>query len=250
MNQWFYDEFQHCGVDYAKAAQAEAYDERHRRFRDYEKEFEGMLEFLGLRDTAAMTVVDLGCGTGAAAVLAAGRFKTVHAVDVSEAMIGQAQKKAGGNIPNLRFVNAGFLSYNHEAEPADLVMTKVALHHLPDFWKQIALLRINGMLKTGGLLYLHDVVFQFESEDYAGKIHGWIAGLEKAAGGQFMPEVRTHIRDEYSTFGWIMAGMLERAGFVVEKFRSSDEFMTEYACRKVRDVKREGPGDKDPEASL
>lgn len=31
-------------------------------------------------------------------------------------------------------------------------MTRVALHHLPDFWKQVALLRMNAMLKMGGML--------------------------------------------------------------------------------------------------
>lgn len=57
-----------------------------------------------------------------------------------------------------------FRSYRHDAEPVDLVITKAALHHLPDFWEQIALLRINRMVKIGGLLYIQDVVFHFLSE--------------------------------------------------------------------------------------
>jgi len=59
-----YDEYKHCGVDYSKATQAEEYDDQHQKFRDYEKEFKGMLEFLELQNTADQTVVDLGCGTG------------------------------------------------------------------------------------------------------------------------------------------------------------------------------------------
>jgi hypothetical protein len=43
-------------------------------------------------------------------------------------------------------------------------------------------------------------------------------------------------RDEYSTFGWIMNGMIESSGFAVEKCKSDDKFVTEYACRKVNEL--------------
>lgn len=241
MNRWLYDEFKHCGVDYSKAKEAGIYDDRHRKFRDYEKEFRDMLDFLGLRDTEDKTVVDLGCGTGATSIFAAEVFKTVYAVDVSDVMIEKAREKTGGQVPNLKFIKAGFLSYEHEGEPVDVVVTKAAFHHLPDFWKQIALLRMNKMMKRGGLLYIHDVVFQFDPREYAGRIASWISGLEKAAGEEFRPEVETHIRDEYSTFGWIMKGLMERAGFALEKCRSDDGFVTEYACRKVNELNRPLP---------
>jgi ubiquinone/menaquinone biosynthesis C-methylase UbiE len=235
MPPWIYDEFKHCGVDYSKARQAGVYDDRHQKFRDYAHEFKVMMDFLGIRKAEGMTVVDMGCGTGATALFAAGLFKTVYAVDVSEAMLERAQAKPGGTVPNLVFVHAGFLSYEHAGEPVDLVITKAALHHLPDFWKQIALIRINRMMKMGGLLYIHDVVFQFDPQAYAGRIDAWISGFEKVAGEEFRLEVEAHIRDEYSTFGWIMQGLLEKAGFAIEQCRSNDGFMTEYACRKVRE---------------
>ncbi len=63
MNTWLYDEFKHCGVDYSKAEQAGLADEQHQKFRDYEKEFTGMLDFLKLQDTKNMTL-DLGCESG------------------------------------------------------------------------------------------------------------------------------------------------------------------------------------------
>jgi ubiquinone/menaquinone biosynthesis C-methylase UbiE len=233
MNKWQFDEFKHRGVDYSKAKQAEIYDEEHQKFRDYEQEFRGMMDFLGLHNTENMTIVDLGCGTGATSIFAADLFKTVYAVDVSEVMIEKAKRKLDKNVHNLKFVNAGFLSYEQEGEPVDLVVTKTALHHLPDFWKQIALLRINRMVKMGGLLYIHDIVFQFDPQEYVSKINSWISRFEEVAGEEFRLEVEIHIRDEYSTFGWIMNGMLEKAGFAVEKCRPYDDFMTEYACRKV-----------------
>jgi ubiquinone/menaquinone biosynthesis C-methylase UbiE len=134
MTNWIYDEFKHCGVDYSKAKQAEIYDERHQKFRNYENEFNEMLNFLDIQEAKGKIVVDLGCGTGA------GLFKTVYAVDVSDAMIKKAKEKIRGRAHNLIFVNAGFLSYEHKGAPADLVITKAAFHHLPDFWKQIALM--------------------------------------------------------------------------------------------------------------
>ncbi|MCE5333151.1 MAG: methyltransferase domain-containing protein [Desulfobacteraceae bacterium] len=234
MENWLYDESRHCGVDYSEAQQAESYDERHGKFRDYEREFKEMMNFLGLRDTKDKMIVDLGCGTGAISILAAGFFKAVCAVDVSKAMIEEAKRKLDGNVRNLRFVNAGFLSYKHEGEPADLVVTKAAFHHLPDFWKQIGLMRINKMLKMEGILYIHDVVFQFDPQEYIDRIDSWIAGFERIAGKEFRKEVETHIREEHSTFGWIMNGMLQKAGFAVDKCKSDDGFVTEYACRKVK----------------
>ncbi|MFA5259870.1 MAG: methyltransferase domain-containing protein [Candidatus Omnitrophota bacterium] len=236
MNEWLYDEFKHCGVDYSKAGQAEMFDEQHQKFRDYEREFREMMDFLGLHNTEDKTIVDLGCGTGAISIFAASLFKAVYAVDISNVMIEKAKKKLNKDVHNLKFVNAGFLSYEHEGDRADVVVTKVAFHHLPDFWKQIALLRINRMLKMGGLLYIHDIVFQFDPQEYVSKINSWISAFEKAAGEEFRREVETHIREEYSTFGWIMKGMIEKAGFTVEKCRSADGFVTEHACRKVNEL--------------
>lgn len=233
---WLYNESRHCGVDYSNVEQAEVYDHKHQKFRDYEKEFMGMMQFLGISDPEDKIIIDLGCGTGASSILAAGLFKTVFAVDVSEVMLETAKRKLAENVQNIKFVNAGFLSYEHEGEPADVVITKAAFHHLPDFWKQIALLRINGMLKPGGLLYIHDVVFHFDPQEYIGRINSWISGFDKVAGEEFRSEVETHIRDEYSTFGWIMKGIIERAGFTVERCKSDDGFVTEYACRKIKEL--------------
>lgn len=236
MDAWQYDEFKHRGIDYSKVEQAEIYDERHQMFRDFRKEFDGMMAFLEIDRPETMTLIDLGCGTGALSVMAAARFRSVCAVDVSEAMLDQARGKAAGKFDNIVFAHGGFLTYRHTCDAADVVVTKMALHHLPDFWKQIALLRINRMLKPGGRFYLYDVVFRFAPAEYAARIGAWIEGLEAVAGERFRCEIEAHIRNEYSTFDWVLKGMLERAGFAVEKDRSSDGFLCEYACRKATDT--------------
>lgn len=236
MNNWLYKEFKHCGVDYSDSKQAEIYDQQHQKFRNYEKEFTEMLDYLSLDNPQGMTLVDLGCGTGATAIYAAKHFKKIFAVDVSDVMIKQAKRRAEQeNISNIEFINSGFLSYEHKTQPVDLVLTKAAFHHLPDFWKQIALLRINKMLKMSGRLYIHDVVFHFQPADYLTKINEWISTFEVMAGKEFKSEVEIHIRDEFSTFSWIMEGMLLKAGFEIEKIRTADGFVTEYACKKIKE---------------
>ena len=248
MNNWIYNEFKHCGVNYSDIKQAEIYDEQHQKFRDYEKEVVDFLSDLSLDNTQDLILLDLGCGTGATSIYASKHFKKIYAVDVSEVMINQAIRKSEKeNISNIEFINSGFLNYEHKAELVDIVLTKAALHHLPDFWKQIALLRINKMLKMGGVFYLFDVVFHFQPTEYIAKISKFISAYEASAGEQFKAEVETHIRDEFSTFSWIMEGMLARAGFEIEKSKTSDGFVMEYFCKKVEEITLPNMGDQKDE---
>ncbi len=236
MNNWFFNELNHCGVDYSNKKQAEDYDNQHQKFRDYEKEFADMINFLSLSNTKELSLLDLGCGTGAIAIYASKLFKKIYAVDISEAMINQAKRKAvNEEIDNIEFVNAGFLSYEHSSEKVDIIMTKAALHHLPDFWKQIALLKMNKMLKMGGILYISDVIYHFEPIEYTERINTWISHFESIAGSKFKAEIETHIRDEYSTFNWIIEDMLKRAGFSFKKSRTNDGFLTEHYCIKTEE---------------
>jgi len=238
MKKWFYNEYKHCGVDYSDLKQAQIYDQQHQKFRNYEKEVADFLHNLALDNTEDLTLIDLACGTGATSIYASKYFKKIYAVDVSEVMIEQAIEKAKReNISNIEFINSGFLSYEHQEEKVDIVLTKSALHHLPDFWKQIALLKMNQMLKIGGVLYLFDIIFHFDPSEYCSRINQFISAYETAAGEQLKTEIETHIRDEFSTFSWIIEGMLTRAGFKVEKNSPlQDGFIMEYFCKKVKDV--------------
>ena len=231
---WRYDETKHCGVDYSDEAQVRQYDENHLKFRNFKQEVEHLLAELDIQESERLSLVDMGCGTGATVIAAAKYFRKLYAVDVSPVMLEVARRKAAAaGIANIEFINAGFLSYRHGHDPVDIVTTKAAFHHLPDFWKQVALLNINGMLKTGGIFHLFDVVFHFPPEEYERKIDGWIDNFGKMTNPEFRKEIDTHIRDEYSTFGWILEGMLQRAGFAIEKSSSPDGFSTEYFCRKL-----------------
>ena len=64
----------------------------------------------------------------------------VTAVDVSPAMVATLRQRAAAEgLTNLVAVQAGFLTYEHAGPPVDGVFTRNALHHLPDFWKAVAL---------------------------------------------------------------------------------------------------------------
>jgi putative AdoMet-dependent methyltransferase len=232
MKSWTIDESKHCGVDYADDSRADRYDENHGRFRNYREEFEHLLRFAEIRNPETRTMLDLGCGTGATAAAAAGVFRTVYAVDVSAAMLDRARRKLAGNPTDVRFVQAGFLTYEHRDAPVDLVVTRSALHHLPDFWKQAALSRIHRMTAPDGLLFIQDIVFRFDPEETESQVETWISAIEQIAGAPFRSEAETHVRDEHSTFHWILTGMIERAGFQILKFEFHEGFNAEYLCRR------------------
>jgi SAM-dependent methyltransferase len=168
-----------------------------------------LLQELGLQPDSL--VVDLGAGTGSFAFAAAAVAARVVAVDVSPAMVEAMQARL---IPNIEPVNAGFLTYDHVGEPADFVYSRNALHHLPDYWKGIALTRIASLLRPGGILRLRDLVYSFEPDDAEAILEAWIArGAIEPSAGWTREELRAHVRDEHSTFGWIMEGLLSQAGF-------------------------------------
>jgi ubiquinone/menaquinone biosynthesis C-methylase UbiE len=166
----------------------------------------------------ASTLIDFGAGTGTFALAAAPHCKRVIAVDVSPAMLEAIQTRAAEDgVTNVACVQAGFLSYEHQGAPADFAYTRNALHHLPDFWKGIALRRIAQVLAPGGLLRLRDLVFSFDVAEAEAGIAEWIdaAAVERPEDGWTRDELVTHVREEHSTFTWLLEPLIERAGFEI-----------------------------------
>ena len=173
----------------------------------------------------------MGAGTGAFALHAAKHCRKVYAVDVSSAMLERCQRKCEEmGISNVLYCNNGFLTYNHEAEPADAVVSIAAIHHLPDFWKLVALRRAAEMLKAGGRFFLFDIVFPSEATNLEDQINTGIRSIAKQSGHELAAEAIIHIREEYSTYDWVMEGLLERAGFEIESAKYGDGFQATYVC--------------------
>ncbi|MDY7033577.1 MAG: class I SAM-dependent methyltransferase [Thermodesulfobacteriota bacterium] len=233
MKDWIYNELHQVGVDYSKKDTVNNYDNEMESFRDYEKEVRVFLDKLHVSDLTQLTVIDIGCGTGAFSIHASKYFKHIYAVDISQEMLNTASLKAKVmNINNIEFRHSGFLQFQ-PAEKADIIYTKWAFHHLPDYWKQAGLLNMNKMLKPDGILFLSDVVFQFEF-DYETNIETLLNELSKDFSEEFVNETKLHIRDEYSTFDWILEGLIQRAGFHIEKSHTENVLESEYFCRKIK----------------
>lgn len=228
---WRFDEMKSCGSKFNNIFCAARYDKQHRKFRDYEKESEDIISLLALEPQE--TVLDMGCGTGAFAINAAKYFKKVFAVDISQAMLRCARKKAARDkLDNIEFLHGGFLSYKHYAEPVDAVVSVLVLHHLPDFWKLVGLRRLGQMLRTGGKLYLFDVVYSFNIASYESSCKRFIESMAERTGAEMKSAMESHFSREYSTFGWVIEGMLEKAGFEIEKADYKDDFFTAFLCTK------------------
>ncbi len=229
---WQYNELKFSGVDYSSVEQVAAFDAVHKKFRDYANGTEEIIRRLGIDSNT--TVIDLGSGTGAFTLHAAGRCKKIHAVDISAAMIDYCRQQAEKEgLTNIEFHQGGLLSYEHADEPADAAVCIAALHHLPDFWKLKALTRCRGMLKPGGRLLLFDIVFPSTQPDLDRKIDEFIKGMEVMAGARLAEEAVIHVRDEFSTYDWIMEGIIRRSGFQIDAAEYGKGFQSTYVCTKV-----------------
>lgn len=230
---WYPNEIALAGAEHLDPAFAAGYD---RKVGDAGSQDAAALPRLGLSQGAV--VVDMGAGTGTFALAAAALGYRVIAVDVSDAMLREAARKEEGR--DLELVQAGMLTYVHRGPPADLVHSRNALHHLPDFWKAIALRRMASMLRPGGLLRLRDIVFSFEATEADDAIERWLAAApERAEDGWTRTELEEHLRTEFSTFAWILEPMLERCGFSIREAHYNDAgTFADYLCERVIVVSR------------
>jgi ubiquinone/menaquinone biosynthesis C-methylase UbiE len=231
---WTLDELAHAGPEHLDPDFVAGYDRKagyEAGMGDVDADLD---EFAarGLDRTA--TLVDLGAGTGRLALAAATRFGRVVAVDVSPAMLRLVRERAAeAGLSNLSCVRAGFLSYEHTGSPVDAVCTRNALHQLPDFWKTMALERIAGLLRPGGLLRLRDLIFDFRPGDAEEIIGRWLDnGASDPALGYTRADFAEHLRTEYSTFRWLFEPMLEAAGFEIVQVDFRGSIYGAYTCVK------------------
>ncbi len=229
LNDWLHDEFRQTGKDYSSTDEVAMYDESHAKFRDVLKESNELLDTLSVKPGESL--IDFGCGTGVFAIEAARRSLQVIAIDISPAMLSYAKSKATElGVDSISFVESGFLNYQHLSEPIDYVTTSFAFHHLPDYWKAIALKNIYKILKPSGRLYMQDVVI--EEENSIENINSFIESQEQLDGEFLRVDAIEHFRDEFSTYDWVLEGMLERAGFRVDSKESISGLVARYFCTK------------------
>ena len=219
---WWLDEVGHAGAEHLDAKYVAAYDEKSPT--DWSEDID-RLSTLGVG--SASTVVDLGAGTGTFALAVQPHVARVVAVDVSPTMVELMRSRG------IEAVEAGFLTYQHSGTTANLVHTRNALHHLPDFWKGVALDRVAQILRPGGVLILEDIVYAFDPSNAATFIDPWLANAPTdPARGWTAEQLAEHVRTEYSTFSWLLESMLDHAGFdVADRWISESRVYASYTCR-------------------
>jgi 2-polyprenyl-3-methyl-5-hydroxy-6-metoxy-1,4-benzoquinol methylase len=202
---WYYNERRQIGLDSAVASIYDRHDDSDIRAR-------AALTMLGVQ--RGWRVADIGCGNGVLAVEAALMGAEVDAVDISPAMLGLARIQASDRKVAIRTQSAGLLSFAYQPDTYDLIVSEFTLHHLPDFWKAVAMSRIHAALKPGANFYLRDIVYVSMPDGSERDVEAWADFSTKNHDFE-RASVVTHMRDEYSTFGWVMERMLTDVGFTL-----------------------------------
>jgi 2-polyprenyl-3-methyl-5-hydroxy-6-metoxy-1,4-benzoquinol methylase len=202
---WYYNERRRIGLDSAVAAIYDRHDDSDLRAR-------AALSMLGVKP--GWRVADIGCGNGVLACEAALLGAEVDAIDISPAMLALAEVYARDRKAPIRTQSAGLLSFAYQPNSYDLIVSEFTLHHLPDFWKAVALSRIHGALKPGANFYLRDIVFVSMPDGSERDVEQW-ADFNIKNHDFERDSVVTHMRDEYSTFGWVIERLLTEAGFTL-----------------------------------
>jgi ubiquinone/menaquinone biosynthesis C-methylase UbiE len=217
---WFIDELRYAGRENLDAGHVERYDAKEDAGAADEV---ALLERLGL--SRESLVLELGSGTGQFTIEVAPACARVIAVDVSAPMLRRLRAKVMAmRLTNVELVHAGFLTYEHAGGPADFVYSRFALHHLPDFWKAVALDRLRRIVRPGGILRLWDVVYDFAPAEVEERIEAWCAtGGDEVEGEWSRAELEEHVRDEHSTFTWVLEPMIERSGFEIAHADHSED---------------------------
>ena len=147
---WYYNERRSIGINSAVASIYDGQDDSDLRAR-------AALTMLGVQ--RGWRVADIGCGDGVLACEAALMGADVDAIDISPAMLALAEIQARDRKVAIRTQSAGLLSFAYQPNSYDLVVSEFALHHLPDFWKAVALARIFARSSPARCFYLRDIVF-------------------------------------------------------------------------------------------
>jgi 2-polyprenyl-3-methyl-5-hydroxy-6-metoxy-1,4-benzoquinol methylase len=219
---WYYNERRPIGLDSAVASIYDGDDNSDLRAR-------AALTMLGVR--RGWRVADIGCGNGILACEAALMGAEVDAIDISPAMLALAELQARDRNVAIRTQSAGLLSFAYQPDAYDLIVSEFTLHHLPDFWKTVALARIFCALKPGASFYLRDIVFVSTPDRSERDVEQW-ADFNIKNHPFSRDSVVTHMRDEYSTFGWVIERMLTDVGFTLESADYHAPLHGTYLLRK------------------
>jgi putative AdoMet-dependent methyltransferase len=196
-------------------------------FRDVGAENRETLAMLDLPPGTA--VLEIGCGTGRFARAAAAEGFSVTAIDVSAVMLEYLRHRViEEGLAGIETQHAGFLTMDFSPARFDAVVSGAALHHLPDAWKLVAVRNVARILKPRGQFVLRDAIFTLDDFATPEECFEQFA----CAFPNMRIEAARHVAQEFSTYDWIMEGLLTRAGFEIVEKRVPGKNFVIYHCRK------------------
>jgi tRNA (cmo5U34)-methyltransferase len=134
------------------------------------------------KDTRPRTVLDLGCGSGETArrVLAAHPDAELTGIDASEDMLAAAARALARHRVRLERQR---LQDPLPTGPFDLVVSALAVHHLPGEQKADLFRRVAKVLSPGGWFVLADLVVPEREQDAFTEID-WVEDMPSSAAEQ------------------------------------------------------------------
>lgn len=231
MKDWHYNEYKQVGINFENEDEVRIYDEKFKKQRNVKQELQFIKDVLGI--SKEHKILEIGTGTGEFAIGLSKFCKKVIAADVSKTMLSYAEKKINAlSIKNIELLHGGFLYESYLPESFDSVISSLTLHHLPDFWKLVALKNVYKILKPGGIFLLTDCILSFDMNSYDENISLFLNTVRQSAGEKIAEEITINIRDEYPTYDWVIKNMLIKAGFNILKDLKHTELISTVICEK------------------
>ena len=130
---------------------SEKYDRQRRFLIPCFDDFYGMALSLSQGVETIENILDIGAGTGLMSAFFHERYPEakITLVDISASMLKKAEERFDGN-KNINFLNADFATIALSESCYDLVVSGLAIHHLPNELKQKLFGKIAKTLKPGG----------------------------------------------------------------------------------------------------
>ena len=79
---------------------------------------------------------------------------------------------------------------------------------------------------------LFDIVFPSGTDSLEEVIDAWINSVGTMANDRLAQEGIIHVRNEFSTYDWIMEGLIKRSGFDISSAEYSNGVQATYVCTK------------------
>ena len=204
--------------DYLERWSDPTYTENFIRFtKKWNEDAEKWIDWLQVDSTS--TVVDLGCGEARVLAAIAPCIRQGIGVDVSAHMLASARRHLSNlDIRNVELIHADFREFDAGIDVADAVMSKAAIHHVPDGDKEEVFRRIHATLRPGGVFSLQDDSFNFSQEEFDKRV----------------PEIITQWENHFGSEGWkFMKGKLAGDDFENTSFLEDLKHMIERPGLKL-----------------